>query len=130
MLKLKKLIRFGGVVNPLDLPWKNFSDEYSKIAEIAIKEPYIGGVLAETYLPFDENSWEDYFKNLIFLKNLCYKQRKPFFLSLPFTNYQNREKYRKKMIEMGVPIFPSFESAAKAFLNLYRYNEKLKKRIL
>ncbi len=129
-VKLKKLIRFGGVVNPLDLPWKNFSDEYSKIAKIAIEEPYIGGVLAETYQPQDEKSWDNYFENLLLLKNLCHEQGKPFFLSLPFTNYQNREIYRKKMIEMGVPIFPSFESAAKAFLNLYKYREKLNKKIV
>ena len=93
--KLKKLIRFGGVVNPLDLPWKNFSDEYSKIAQIAIEEPYIGGVLAETYQPHDKNAWDNYFDNLLFLKNLCSKQKKPFFLSLPFTDYQNRVEYRK-----------------------------------
>ena len=125
-VKLKSLIRFGGVVNPLDLPWKNFSDEYSKIAEIAIKEPYIGGVLAESYQPFDENSWDNYFENLLFLKRLCHEQRKPFFLSLPFTNFLNRQKYRKRIIDMGVPIFSSFESAAKAFLNLYLYKTKLK----
>lgn len=125
-MKLKKLIRFGGVVNPLDLPWKNFSDEYSKIAQIAIEEPYIGGVLAETYQPHDKSAWDNYFENLLFLKNLCNKQRKPFFLSLPFTNYQDREEYRKKIIETGVPIFPSFERAAKAFLNLYDYKKKLR----
>ncbi|MFW9896192.1 MAG: CoA-binding protein [Candidatus Thorarchaeota archaeon] len=124
--KLRNLIRFGGVVNPLDLPWKNFSDEYSKIAEIAIKEPYIGGVLAETYQPYDINSWENYFDNLRFLKELCREQKKPFFLSLPFTSFQNRENYRKRIIDMSVPIFNSFESAAKAFLNLYVYNKKRK----
>ncbi|MFW9874264.1 MAG: CoA-binding protein [Candidatus Thorarchaeota archaeon] len=122
--KLKKLIRFGGVVNPLDLPWKNFSDEYSKIAEIAIKEPSIGCVLAETYQPWDKNTLDNYYENLIYLKNLCHNQKKPFFLSLPFTNYQNRENYKKKVIKMGIPIFPSFERAAKAFLNLYKYKEK------
>ncbi|MFX0082524.1 MAG: CoA-binding protein [Candidatus Hodarchaeota archaeon] len=127
-VKLKKLIRFGGVVNPLDLPWKNFSEEYSNIAEIAIKEPYISGVLAETYQPWDKNTLENYFENLLFLKNLCHKQGKPFFLSLPFAGFQKREKYRKKIIEMGVPIFPSFERAAKAFLNLYNYGEKLNKK--
>jgi len=125
--KLKKLIRFGGVVNPLDLPWKNFSDEYSRIAEIAIKEPYIGCVLAETYQPWDKNSLENYYENLKFLKDLCQEQRKPFLLSLPFANYQGRDGYKKKVIEMGVPIFPSFERAAKAFLNLYKYKEKLDK---
>jgi acyl-CoA synthetase (NDP forming) len=123
-VKLKNLIRFGGVVNPLDLPWKNFSDEYSKIAKIAIEEPYIGGVLAETYQPQGENGLDNYFENLLFLKNLCNKQRKPFFLSLPFAGYQDREEYRKKIIETGVPIFPSFERAAKAFLNLYYYKKK------
>ena len=111
-------------MNPLDLPWKNFSDEYSKIAEIAIKEPYIGCVLAETYQPW-EDTLENYYENLQFLKNLCHEQKKPFFLSLPFTNFLRREDYRRKVIEMGVPIFPSFQRAAKAFLNLYNYREKL-----
>lgn len=123
--KLKKLIRFGGVENPLDLPWKNFSDEYSKIARIAIEEPYIGCVLAETYKPRD--LLENYFENLEFLKKLCYEQGKPFFLSLPFADTQDREEYRRKIIDMGVPIFSSFERAAKAFLNLYNYKKNLRR---
>ena len=125
--KLKKLIRYGGVVNPLDLPWKNFSDEYSNIAKIAIKEPYIGCVLAESYQPWEEELLENYYKNLTFLKDLCQEQKKPFFLSLPFEIYEGREGYRRKVIEMGVPLFPSFERAAKAFLNMYTYKEKLDK---
>jgi len=127
--KLKKLIRFGGVVNPLDLPWKNFSDEYSNIAKIAIEEPYIGGILAESYQPWDKKTLENYFENLLFLKNLCHEQGKPFFLSLPFAGDKVRGKYRKRIIEMGVPIFPSFERAAKAFLNLYNYGEKLNREV-
>ena len=124
--KLKEMIRFGGVENPLDLPWKNFSDEYSKIARIAIEEPYIGGVLAETYRPGNKDQLKNYFENLLFLKDLCEELRKPFFLSLPFADAPGRREYREKIIEMGVPIFPSFERAAKAFLNVYSYGEKLK----
>lgn len=30
---------------------------------------------------------------------------------------------------MGVPIFPSFERAAKTFLNLYNYGEKLNREV-
>ena len=123
--KLKKMIRYGGVVNPLDLPWKNFSDEYSQIAKIAIEEPYIGCVLAETYQPFDKTTLEDYYENLKFLRDLCQEQKKPFFLSLPFEIYSGRESYRRKVIEMGVPIFQSFERAARAFLNLFEYKRKL-----
>lgn len=122
--KLKQLIRFGGVVNPLDLPWKNFSDEYSNIARIAIEEPYIGGVLAETYQPGEKSMLESYYENLLFLKNLCQELQKPFFLSLPFAGIQGRDEYRQKIIDMDVPIFPSFERAAKAFLNLYRYRQR------
>ncbi|MHA2009391.1 MAG: CoA-binding protein [Promethearchaeota archaeon] len=125
--KLKSLIRFGGVVNPLDLPWKNFSDEYSNIAKIAIKEPSIGGVIAETYQPWGKDVLENYFENLVFLKNLCHDLKKPFFVSLPFTGLSDSNQYRKKMIDMKVPIFASFERAAKAFLNLYVFNKKLKR---
>lgn len=127
--KIKELIRFGGVVNPLDLPWKNFSDEYSKIAKIAIEEPCIGAVMAETYQPHDEDTWENYYDNLLYLKELCHSLSKPFFLSLPFANYQGRESYREKIINLGVPLFHSFERGAKAFLNLYRYNEKISNRL-
>jgi len=122
-LKLKEMIRFGGVVNPLDLPWKNFSDEYSKIARIAIEESYIGGVLAESYRPRGE--LENYFENLIFLRDLCKNLKKPFFLSLPFADTPEMGEYKEKIIKMGVPIFASFERAAKAFLNLFYYNKKL-----
>jgi acyl-CoA synthetase (NDP forming) len=123
--KLKKMIRFGGVVNPLDLPWKNFSDEYSNIARIAIEEPYIGGVLAESYRPRGDQSSSNYYENLKYLRDLCKKLKKPFFLSLPFADAPERSEYKRKVIEMGVPIFASFERAAKAFLNLYDYKEKM-----
>lgn len=125
--KLKKMIRFGGVVNPLDLPWKNFSDEYSNISKIAIKEPYISCVIAESYRPTGDNTvMENYYSNLIFLKDLCQKLEKSFFVSLPFTNYLGgtRETYKRKIIELGVPIFPSLERAAKAFLNLYNFQKR------
>jgi acyl-CoA synthetase (NDP forming) len=125
--KLKKMIRFGGVANPLDLPWKNFSDEYSKIAKIAISEPTINCIIAESYKPAgDDKIIDNYYSNLIFLKDLCLKLDKPFFVSLPFTNYLGgaRETYKRKIIELGVPIFPSFERAAKAYLNMYNFQKK------
>lgn len=123
--ELKELIRFGSIKNPLDLPWKNFSDEYTKIAKIAIKDPNIGGVFAESYRPHgNEEILENYFENLLYLKNYCKQLGKLFFLSLPFTDYQKKEEFKRKIIEMEIPLFPSFERAAKAFTNLYKYQEK------
>jgi hypothetical protein len=81
--------------------------------------------LAETYQPFEQNSRDNYYDNLKFLRDLCQELRKPFFLSLPFETYSGRESYRKKVIEMGVPVFQSFERAARAFLNLYEYKKKM-----
>lgn len=130
MSKMKQMIRIGSTLNPLDLPWVSGSETYNKIIKIAADEPYIGGIFLETFAPSDEwNRGDDYLIRLLELKNYCTKLGKPFFISLPYGgNALNREEFKNKILGMGIPIFPSFDRAARAFLNLYKYQQKMKQR--
>jgi acyl-CoA synthetase (NDP forming) len=130
MSKMKQMIRIGSTLNPLDLPWVSGSDTYNKIIKIAADEPYIGGIFLETFAPSEEwGMGDDYLTRLLELKNYCVNLGKPFFISLPYGgNAVNREKFKNKILGMGIPIFPSFDRAARAFLNLYKFQKKMKQR--
>ncbi|MHA1310431.1 MAG: CoA-binding protein [Candidatus Helarchaeota archaeon] len=120
--KMKSMISIGSISNPLDLPWIGRSEKFSEICKLAISELYIGGVIFETYAPrqFDER-YEIYFQNILKIFNHCKNYKKPFLMSLPFANIKQREKLKEKFIKYSIPIFPSIERAAKAFLNLYHF---------
>ncbi|MHA1729938.1 MAG: CoA-binding protein [Promethearchaeota archaeon] len=124
--KMKEMIKIGSISNPLDLPWVSGTDTYLKIIKMAADEPYIGGVFLESFAASDEwDRGKDYFKTLQTLKNYCNQLGKPLFISLPYANIIKREELKKKLLQMGIPIFPSFESAAKSFLNLYNFQKSL-----
>ncbi|MFX1293980.1 MAG: CoA-binding protein [Promethearchaeota archaeon] len=121
--KMEEMISIGSVSNPLDLPWIGREDKYVEICKLAINEDYIGGVIFETgtWEKFDER-FNKYFKNLVKIFNYTKQLRKPFFVSLPYSHlYKQREEYKNKLIEIGIPVFPSILRAAKTFLNLYEF---------
>lgn len=130
MSNMKKMIRIGSTLNPLDLPWVSGSETYAKIIQIAASEPYIGGVFLETFAPSDDwDRGDDYLTRLLGLKEYCTSLGKPFFISLPYGgNAVKREEFKQKILGMGIPIFPSFDSAARSFLNLYKFQKSTKQR--
>jgi acyl-CoA synthetase (NDP forming) len=124
--KMKEMISIGSVKNPLDLPWIGREGKYPEICKLAIEEEYIGGVILETgaWEKLDER-FNIYFKNLLKVFNYTKQQGKPFLLSLPHSHlYQQREEYKNRLIENGIPVFPTVFSAAKAFLNLFEFQDK------
>lgn len=124
--KLQKLISIGNIKNPLDLPWISREEKYPEICKLAINEDYLGGVILETgtWDKLDER-FDQYYKNLLEIYDFTKQKRKPFLLSLPYTFlYKQREKFKKRLIKHGFPVFPSIIRAARAFLTLYNYQRK------
>jgi acetyltransferase len=130
MSKMKELINIGSTLNPLDLPWVSGSETYTKIIKTALDEPYIGGMFLETFAPSDDSDWgrgDDYYTRLEKLKEYCDKIGKLFFISLPHANPVKREGVKQRFLKMNIPIFPSFERAAQAYLNMYKFSKFIRK---
>ncbi|MHA1232139.1 MAG: CoA-binding protein [Candidatus Helarchaeota archaeon] len=123
--KLQSMISIGSILNPLDLPWIGRKEKFFEICKIAIDEPYIGGIIFETFAPLEfDKGYEIYYNNIIRIFKYANSVKKPFLISLPYFNVIQREKLKNKFVKDSVPIFPSIERAAKAFLNLYNYQKK------
>ncbi len=125
--RMKSLIKVGSVRNPLDLPWIGREEKYPEICRLAIEEPYIGGIINEagTWEKLDDH-FQKYFENLLRMFEYTKVVKKPFLLSLPYSNhYIQREEFKNKLIEHGIPVFPTIQRAAKAFLILYEHYRKL-----
>ncbi len=124
--KLKQMISIGSVNNPLDLPWIGREDKYPEICNLAIAEEYIGGVILETGVwEKSDERFDKYFDNLLKIAEFTKQIGKPFLISLPHSHLvQPREKFKDKLLENRIPIFPTIVRAAKAFLNLYEFQRK------
>ncbi|MHA1728035.1 MAG: hypothetical protein ACTSWY_04825 [Promethearchaeota archaeon] len=122
--KMKKMINVGSITNPLDLPMVRDEEIRYNLFKSAIEESYIGGAIYLTSGPksrfrdADDDTIKKYYSNLKKYKDTCTQLGKPFMIYLP---YMNDGEFNKKLIELEIPSFPSFERAAKAFSNLYRY---------
>jgi acyl-CoA synthetase (NDP forming) len=124
--KMKSLIKVGSVRNPIDLPWIGREEKYPEICRLAIEEPYIGGIINEsgTWDKLDER-FQKYFENLLKIFEYAKAVKKPFLLSLPYSNnYMQREEFKNMLTEQGIPVFPTIQRAAKAFLSLYEFQRK------
>lgn len=124
--KMKSMIKVGSINNPLDLPGVRDENIRYNLFKLAVEESYIGGVIQLTAGPgsifrgvtADDETKKKYYTNLMRYKDACNQLGKPFMVNLRF---QNDKDFNEKLIELEIPSFPSFERAAKAFSNLYKY---------
>ena len=125
--KLKDMISIGSVSNPMDLPWIFRDEKFSKICNLAIAEDYIGGVILEIAAPKDlDDRFLKVLNNVLKVYEYTQELKKPFFLSLAHNIYPiTRDEVQKKLVERGVPVFPTIFRAAKSFLKLYEYQARL-----
>ena len=119
-------IKIGSLSNPLDIPWISSSETYIKVAKAAISEN-IDLIIIETDIWEEDPHFENYYSNLISLKDYTESLDKILILILPEYPTETRQKYYKKLIDDGFIVYPSVRRAAKAFLALYKYGEKIKK---
>lgn len=133
--KMKKLIKVGSINNPLDLPGVRDRNLHYKICSIPFEEPYIGGIIQLTSgprNPDDEEGVELYYDTLKKMRDYGKKLGKPYMITLPYITKspsphsgKNGEKkqptFFERLMELDIPVFESFERAAKAFSNLYKF---------
>jgi acyl-CoA synthetase (NDP forming) len=131
--EMKALIKVGSINNPLDLPGVRDPAIRTEIMNVAMKEPYISGVIQLTSGPRirdkdadNTKAIDEYYANIKERKDLCDKLGKPFMVystSTPVFN-EYTKMFHEKLSEFGIPIFSSFERGAKAFHNLYLFHNK------
>lgn len=119
----------GSYLNPLDISWNMPSIEHlMKILNILSRDENIDSVVQELLLPDLVLSWEhdpSYFDNLIEafakFKTTCPKS---FLVILtPWQMEAEAMKVMARLIERGIPSFPSFERGAKALKRVEEYHK-------
>ncbi|MFX1313361.1 MAG: hypothetical protein ACFFHD_12215, partial [Promethearchaeota archaeon] len=124
--KLRKIypIKIGSLNNPLDIPWISSSETYLRIAKTASSED-IDLVIIETDTWEEDPDFDNYYKNLLEIRDHVESLDKIFILILPEYPAKHRQDLYKKLIDDNFIIYPSVRRAAKAFLALYEYGKKI-----
>ena len=94
--KLRKIypVKIGSLSNPLDLPWISSSQTYLDIAKVAIKENIdVVLLLTDAWEEFEGEHFNNYYNNLLKIKELTESLNKVFILILPEYPARRRRKY-------------------------------------
>ncbi|MFX1376053.1 MAG: CoA-binding protein [Promethearchaeota archaeon] len=121
-------IKIGSLKNPLDLPWISSSQKYFEVVTTAISDK-IDLVIIETDIwesEYDTDNFNNYYNNLLKIKEYTESLNKIFLLVLPQYPSKNREKHMDKLFKDNFIVYPSVRKAAKSFLALYEYGRKIK----
>ncbi|MFX1313759.1 MAG: CoA-binding protein [Promethearchaeota archaeon] len=130
---LKKLneiypIRVGSLSNPLDLPFVTYQKELVEVTKAAVDEN-ISLVLLETdsWKNIEGKEFKGYYRNLLEIKEYVENQNKIFIIILHQYPSESRKIFIEMLIKDNFIVYPSLEAAAKSFLKLYEYGEKVMK---
>ena len=128
--KLRKIypIKIGSLKNPLDMPWISRSETYYEVVTTAISED-IDLAIIETDIwenELEADHFKRYYNNLSRIKEYTESLNKTFMLVLPQYPSKYREKYRNKLLSDNFIVYPSVRRAAKSFLALYEYGNKMR----
>ncbi len=127
--KLQKIypLKVGSLSNPLDLPWIARTDKYVEICKAAISEN-IDLVIIESdaYSNIKSPEFKTYYNNICQIKDFTESLNKLFMIILPEYPARNRHKFYNQLIKEGFIVFPSMKRAAKAYLAIYNYGQRLK----
>jgi len=125
--KLKKIypIKIGSLSNPFDMPWVIADKVFPEVCKVAIDDD-IDLVIVETDAWRDLNDvrFKCYYNNLLGIKTYAESLEKVFIIILHQYPSESRALFHDKLVEDGFLVYPSIESAAKSFLNLYKYGQK------
>lgn len=121
-------IKVGSLSNPLDLPWVSRSEKYVEVCKTAITEN-VDLVIMHTnaWGMRDRERFQSYYKNLKKIKEYIDSLNKILIMILAETPHQIRTEYYELLIKDGFIVYPDLRRAAKAFLALYEYGEKLRR---
>jgi acyl-CoA synthetase (NDP forming) len=130
--KLRKLKEIypaiiGSLENPFDLPWINSKKEFLEVCKVAIDEN-IDLVLVETDAWRDQDSkrFKNYYYNLTQIKKHTENLGKIFVIILHEYPSESRTLFYEKLIADNFLVYPTIQAAAKSFLKLCNYGQKLR----
>jgi acyl-CoA synthetase (NDP forming) len=130
--KLRKLKEIypaiiGSLENPFDLPWINSKKEFLDVCTVAIDEN-IDLVLVETDAWRDQDSkrFKNYYYNLTQIKKHTEDLGKIFVIILHEYPSESRKLFYEKLIADDFLVYPTIQAAAKSFLKLCNYGQKLR----
>jgi acyl-CoA synthetase (NDP forming) len=127
--KLKNIypIKIGSLSNPLDMPWIEHTEQFLEISKAAISEN-IDLVIIETDVSSKfktSKHFQGYYSNLKQIKEFIEKQNKVLILILYQYPSPSRKEYYEMLIEEGFIVYPTLPQAAKAYLALCEYGQKI-----
>jgi acyl-CoA synthetase (NDP forming) len=128
--KLKEIypIKIGSLTNPFDLPWITSNKVFLEVSKAAIDDS-IDFVIVETdaWKDLESERFKGYYNNLVGIKNHVESLNKVFVIILHEYPSESRAIFVDMLIKNDFLVYPTLESAARAFLKLYEYGKKLKK---
>jgi len=128
--KLKEIypVKIGSLSNPFDLPWITQSKTFLDVSKAAI-DKNIDLIIVETdaWREVEGEEFKAYYKNLSELKQHVESLGKVFIIILHQYPSKSREIFYKKLISDNFLVYPTIESAGKAFLALYEFGRKIKR---
>lgn len=120
-------IKVGSLSNPLDLPWVSRSEKYVEVCKTAITEN-VDLIIMHTnaWGMRDRERFQSYYNNLKKIKEYIDSLNKILIMILAETPHRIRTEYYELLIKDGFIVYPDLSRAAKAFLALYKYGEKIR----
>ncbi len=128
--KLKRIfpIRIGSLSNPFDIPWITHKKEVIDICKSAIdKNIELVIIETDTWRDMENNRFKGYYKNLLELREYVESLNKIFIIILHQYPSVSLEKFHQKLMNDKFIVYSTIEAAAKAFLKLFEFGEKLKR---
>jgi acyl-CoA synthetase (NDP forming) len=128
--KLEKIYPaiIGSLTNPLDLPWIIHRDEFFELSKAAI-DYNIDFVIIETdaWRDLENERFQAYYNNLVKIKEYVEASNKVFIIILHQYPSKSRELFNEMLLNDNFIVYPNIDIAAKSYLKLYEYGQKIKK---
>jgi len=126
--KLKEIypVKIGSLTNPFDLPWVSHSKIFLDVCKAAVGKN-VDLVIVETdaWRAMEEPKFIGYYKNLLELKQHVESLDKIFIIILHDYPSESRKKFYNMLTNDNFLVYPTIDSAGKAFLALHEYGKKI-----
>ena len=128
--KLNKIfpLHIGSLSNPFDIPWITHRKEVVDICKSAIdKNIDLVIIETDTWRDMESERFKGYYSNLLELRAYVESSNKIFIIILHQYPSESLEKFHQKLINDKFIVYSNIEAAAKSFLKLFEFSEKLKR---
>ncbi len=122
-------VKIGSLSNPFDLPWITHRKEFLNLTKAAFDEN-IDLVIVETdaWRNRQNERFKNYYSNIVELRDYVELKGKIFIIILHQYPSESQTAYNEMLRKDNFIVYPTIETAAKAFLKLYEFGKKLDKK--